>query len=63
MLEKVFTMAIHEKDFGNGRYARNVCEKLIRNLSLRISKGDDFSKDALTTITSEDIMIGDEKIG
>ena len=41
--------------FGNGRFARNVCEKSIRNLSLRVTKEGIFSKEALTTILPQDI--------
>lgn len=55
-LEHIFKRAIHSKDFGNGRFARNVCERLIRNLSTRLSKSNDFSLAALTTITAEDIF-------
>lgn len=55
-LEDVYKEAIQSKDFGNGRFARNVCEKAIRNLSTRLSKSNDFSLAALTTITAEDIF-------
>lgn len=55
-LEDVYKEAIQSKDFGNGRFARNVCEKAIRNLSTRLSKSNDFSLQALTTITAEDIF-------
>ncbi|TCL58555.1 SpoVK/Ycf46/Vps4 family AAA+-type ATPase [Kineothrix alysoides] len=54
-LIKHFTVVKQEKNFGNGRYARNLCERSIRNLSLRISRTGDFSKEALTTILPEDI--------
>lgn len=41
--------------FGNGRYARNLCEESIRNQSLRVSMSGVFTKETLTTIMPEDI--------
>lgn len=42
-------------NFGNGRYARNLYEKSIRNLSVRVSKSGIFTKETLTTILPSDI--------
>ena len=42
-------------NFGNGRYARNLYEKSIRNLSVRVSKNGIFTKETLTTILPSDI--------
>ena len=51
-----FQEAITSTDtFGNGRYARNLCEQSIRNLSLRVSMSGIFTKETLTTIIPEDI--------
>ena len=41
--------------FGNGRYVRNICEKLIRNLSVRISGFDEYTPELLSTITFNDV--------
>ena len=53
----IFNREKSSPDFGNGRFARNLCEKSIRNLSLRITRDMLFTKEALTTITPEDITI------
>lgn len=55
-LEKIFVMESAKDNFGNGRFARNMCERIIRNLSARINRTNDFSMDALTTITGEDVF-------
>ena len=54
-LKILFETATKSENFGNGRFARNVCEKIIRNLSTRISKTNDFTIENLTTIIEEDI--------
>lgn len=41
--------------FGNGRFARNLCEKSIRNQSMRITKTGRFTKDDLMTICTDDL--------
>lgn len=56
-LEEIFEEAKNDPQFGNGRFARNLCEKSIRNLSLRVTKEGVFTKEALTTIMPEDVML------
>ncbi len=56
-LIEIFDGARSDPQFGNGRFARNLCEKSIRNLSLRITKSGEFTKEALTTILPEDIFV------
>lgn len=56
-LLNVFEIAKNDPFFGNGRYARNIYEKSIRNLSLRVSRSGIFTKESLTTIIAEDIQI------
>ena len=51
----VYDEASRKSDFGNGRFARNMCERMIRNLSTRISCETDFTVEMLTTITAEDV--------
>ncbi len=46
--------ASHEKDFGNGRYVRNLMEASISRQSLRLSKKE-VGKEELTKIIAEDI--------
>ena len=56
--EKIYELFIHAKErpyFGNARYARNLYEKSIRNLSVRVSKSGVFTKETLTTVLPEDI--------
>ena len=54
MLE-VFEKVRKTKNFGNGRFARNICEKAIRQLSVRLSQCNEFSPELLSTITADDI--------
>ena len=54
-LVHIFDKERNDPQFGNGRFARNLCEKSIRNLSLRITREGLFTKEALTTIMPEDI--------
>lgn len=54
-LLEVFDVARNNPHFGNGRFARNLCEQSIRKLSIRITKSNSFTKEALTTILPEDI--------
>lgn len=54
-LLKLYQEASQRPAFGNGRFARNMCEKMIRNLSTRISKSTDFTVETLTTITAADV--------
>ena len=43
------------KDFGNGRFVRNICELAIRNLSLRVSNYSELTRELLSTIVEDDI--------
>ena len=47
--------AAKDKGFGNGRTARNVFEATYERMALRLGNGNDFSRDALTTVLPEDI--------
>lgn len=57
LLIEIFEKAKMEKNFGNGRFARNLYEKSIRNLSVRVTKSGVFNKETLTTVLPEDIRL------
>lgn len=50
-LEKART----NKQFGNGRYVRNVFERSLNNQALRLSSETEYTKESLTLITEDDI--------
>lgn len=52
--EKLDTARVN-KQFGNGRYVRNVFERSLNNQALRLSCVAEYTKEALVTITEEDI--------
>lgn len=52
--EKIET-AKADKRFGNGRFVRNVFEKSLNNQALRLSNSQQYTKEALTEITEEDV--------
>lgn len=54
-LQKLFIEAKTRPYFGNGRYARNLYEKSVRNQSVRVNKIGVFTRETLTTIFPEDI--------
>ncbi len=54
-LYKLFVEARTRPYFGNGRYARNLYEKSIRNQSVRVNNIGVFTRETLTTIFPEDI--------
>lgn len=58
-LASVFKSAQKEKDFGNGRYARNVIEKAIMAQATRLLSKDYelITGEDVTTLTAEDIEI------
>ena len=56
-LLNIFEKARSEENFGNGRFARNLYEKSIRNLSVRVTKSGVFNKETLTTVLPEDIIL------
>lgn len=62
-LEKVIEPKMNAKDFGNGRFVRNVLDKVIINHANRLGKIDisKIPKKSLTTITKEDCMNVDTK--
>lgn len=56
-LLNIFEKARSEENFGNGRFARNLYEKSIRNLSVRVTKSGVFNQETLTTVLPEDILL------
>lgn len=54
-LYRIFSEAKAKPYFGNGRYARNLYEKSIRNQSVRVNKMGIFTKKTLTEVLPEDI--------
>ena len=56
-LIEVFRNALNQPNFGNGRFVRNLCEKAERNLSERIIKTNNITKESVTTIMPEDISV------
>ena len=48
-------VANKDKNFGNGRFVRNIFEKTLQNQATRLSEKGNFSKDALQLIIDEDI--------
>lgn len=56
-LADIFDVAKNEKDFGNGRYVRNVIEraKMAQACRLLSMDSDDISKNDIATICDEDI--------
>lgn len=48
-------IASKDKNFGNGRFVRNIFEKTLQNQATRLSAMDNLSKDALQLIVDEDI--------
>ena len=47
--------AMQQLHFGNGRYARNLYEKALRNQAMRLLPDNDLTREELQTITSADI--------
>jgi len=43
------------KQFGNGRYVRNIFERSLNNQALRLSNESEYTKESLTLITENDI--------
>jgi SpoVK/Ycf46/Vps4 family AAA+-type ATPase len=60
-LKNIFESASKESDFGNGRYARNILEQAKMNQASRLleSDFDDITKDEISTIKAEDIVISE----
>ena len=57
-LKSILNNAVEHKDknFGNGRYVRNLFEKVIENQANRISSVPDITAESLATIEAEDIQ-------
>lgn len=55
-LNSIFDEAVKVRNFGNGRYARNIIEKAEMNRASRLAKmrTDEVTKDMLETFVSED---------
>ncbi len=47
--------AMEQIHFGNGRYARNLYEKALRNQAMRLLPDNDLTRGRTSTITSADI--------
>lgn len=47
--------------FSNGRYIRNVIEKSIRTQAMRLLMNDEYDKNELITLMSQDITLDDEE--
>ena len=58
-LHDLFEMASREKDFGNGRYVRNILEQARMAQASRLLAGDvdHLEKEALATIRAEDVIM------
>lgn len=63
-LVRAFDVAKSEKDFGNGRYVRNLFEQAKMNQASRLLEKnfDAISADEITTITADDIIIPEPKV-
>ncbi|QNU65894.1 AAA family ATPase [Ruminiclostridium herbifermentans] len=55
VLSEKIEAAKESKQFGNGRYVRNIYERSLNNQALRLSTTGNYTKEALTTITDQDI--------
>lgn len=58
-LKSLLEKAVAEKDknFGNARFVRNLFEKTLERQANRLSKQENLSKEMLTEITGEDLII------
>ena len=58
VLKSILSNAVEHKDknFGNGRFVRNLFEKVIENQANRISSVSDITAESLATIEAEDIQ-------
>ena len=54
-LKEIFSVVKEEKQFGNGRYVRNLYEKAVNNQAMRLSTDMDLTKEELITIIDTDI--------
>ncbi len=58
-LRQMLSYAVEHKDknFGNGRFVRNMFEKTIQNQATRLSKQAKLSAEELSTLTAEDLPV------
>ena len=58
-VREMFSAVMDQKDFGNGRFVRNLFEQSMINLAYRVSKMETevVSKEILTTLTAEDFEL------
>lgn len=54
-LQGIFNSVRFEPQFGNGRYVRNLYEKVVNNQAMRLSSDMDLTKEELITIIDTDI--------
>lgn len=59
VLESLFKYAVDHKDknFGNGRFARNILEKTLENQASRLASVGEITEEMLKTIESQDIPL------
>lgn len=59
LLDQILTFAIEHKDknFGNGRYVRNLFEKTIQNQAIRLSCQPNITAEELSKLKAEDLPI------
>ncbi|GGL65246.1 AAA family ATPase [Sporolactobacillus putidus] len=54
-------MIDHERQFSNGRYVRNLVEKMIRQQAVRLVREGNYDRESLLTIRACDIVFDDAK--
>ena len=61
-VREILSRAIEEKDFGNGRFVRNIFERARMRQASRIVRMDakDINNNVLTTLTASDFIMPDE---
>ena len=64
-LQAGFETLCHRKDehFGNARLARNIFERAIRRLAMRIAEMTPLTRDLLTTLQADDLEIATDSDG
>jgi len=57
LLSQILNFAVEHKDknFGNGRFVRNLFEKTIQNQASRLSRQPKITTEELSTLTAEDL--------
>ena len=57
LLTQILTIAVEHKDknFGNGRFVRNLFEKTIQNQAMRLSSQPSITTEELSMLTAEDV--------